>query len=78
MGVGDKVALYSANKQIISEVIPEGYEPYSEFRPEEEISVITSPGTIARRMTPGVIPISAATKILLELKRKIKEDIKYK
>lgn len=78
MGVGDKVALYSANKQIISEVIPEGYEPYSEFRPEEEISVITSPGTIARRMTPGVIPISAATKVLLELKRNIKENIKYK
>lgn len=78
MGVGDKVALYSANKQIISEVIPEGYEPYSEFRPEEEISVITSPGTIARRMTPGVIPVSAATKVMLELKRKIKESIKYK
>lgn len=78
VGVGDKVALYSANKQIISEVIPEGYEPYSEFRPEEEISVMTSPGTIARRMTPGVIPISAASKVLIELKRKIKNEIKYK
>ena len=78
MGVGDKVALYSANKQIISEVIPEGYESYSEFRPDEEISVVTSPGTIARRMTPGVIPIAAAGKCLVELKRKIKNDIRYK
>lgn len=78
MGVGDKVALYSANKQIISESIPLGYEPFSEFRPEEEISVITSPGTIARRMTPAVIPISAAMKIMIELKRKIKAEIKYK
>ena len=77
MGVGDKIALYSANKQIISEVIPEGYEPYSEFRPDEEISVITSPGTIARRMTPSVIAVSAAMKCMIELKRKIKEDIKY-
>lgn len=78
MGVGDKVALYSANKQIISEVIPKGYEPYSEFRPDEEISVMTSPGTIARRMTPAVISVSAAMKVQIELKRKIKAEIKYK
>ena len=78
MGVGDKLALYSANKQIISEKIKKGYEPYSEFRPEEEISVITSPGTIARRFTPAVISISAANKCVIELKRKIKDEIKYK
>ena len=77
MGVGDKIALYSANKQIISEIIPLGYEPYSEFRPDEEISAITSPGTIARRMTPAVIAISAAMKCMIELKRKIKDEIKY-
>lgn len=78
MGVGDKIALYSANKQIISEVIPKGFEPYSEFRPDEEISVMTSPGTIARRMTPAVIAVSAAMKVQIELKRKIKAEIKYK
>lgn len=77
MKVGDKVALYGPNKQIISEVIPEGYEPYSEFRPDEEISVMTSPGTIARRMTPSIIPVSAANKVLIELKRKIAAEIKY-
>lgn len=78
LGVGDKIALYSANKQIVSEVIPKGYEPYSEFRPEEEISVFTSPGTVARRMTPAVIKISAAMKCLLELKKKIGAEIRYK
>lgn len=78
LGVGDKIALYSANKQIVSEVIPEGYEPFSEFRPKEEVSVISSPGTIARRMTPSVIPISAAMKVQIELKRKIKTEIRYK
>lgn len=77
MGVGDKIALYSANKQIVSEVIPKGWEPYSEFRPDEEISALTSPGTIARRMTPGVIPVSACMKCLIELKRYLKENIKY-
>lgn len=77
MGVGDKVALYAANKQIISEVIPEGFEPYSEIEPDEPIDLFTSPGTIARRMTPSVEPISAACKVLVYLKRKIKKEIKY-
>lgn len=77
MGVGDKIALYSANKQIVSQVIPKGWEPYSEFRPDENISVLTSPGTIARRMTSSVIPVAAGMKCLIELKRKIKDMIKY-
>ena len=78
MGVGDKIALYSANKQIISEVIPKGWEPYSEFEPDEEISVFSSPGTIARRMTASTLAISAAFKCMIYLKRKIKKEIKYK
>lgn len=78
LAVGDKIVLYTANKQIVSEVIPKGYEPYSEFRPDEEISVLTSPGTIARRMTASVINISALSKVLIELKRKIKNEIKFK
>ena len=77
MGVGDKVVIFNANKQIISEVIPKGFEPYSEHHPEEKIGVLTSPGTIQRRMTPSVLPISAAMKIMVELKRKIQNSIKY-
>jgi DNA-directed RNA polymerase beta subunit len=78
MGIGDKVAIFGANKNIISELVPKGYEPYSEFRPEEEISILVSPGTISRRMTPSTIVVSAAMKVMLELKRKIKKEIKYK
>lgn len=77
MGVGDKVALYGPNKQIVSELIPAGYEPYSELHPDEEISVLTSPGTIARRMTSSALKIAATGKIMVELKRKIKNEIKY-
>lgn len=77
MGVGDKMALYGPNKQIVSEVIPKGYEGYSEFRPDEEISILTAPGNIARRMTSSVIAIASANKVMIELKRKIKKDIKF-
>ena len=78
VGVGDKVALYGPNKQIVSEIIPKGYEPYSEYRPDEHISMFTSAGTVNRRMTISIVPITAAMKCLVELKRQIKEKIKYK
>lgn len=77
MGVGDKIAIYSANKQIISQLIPKGWEPYGDLHPDEEISLLNSPGTTARRMTPSVIPLAAGMKVLVELKRKIKEEIRY-
>lgn len=78
LGVGDKVAMYSANKNVISEIIPPGFEPYSEFRPDEEVSMITAPGAINRRMTTSVLPITAIGKVLIEMKRKIKEMAKFK
>ena len=77
MGVGDKVAQYNANKQIISQMIPKGWEPYSELRPNEIISSLSSPGTIARRMTPSVLTIMAANKVLIELKRKLQDIDKF-
>lgn len=77
LGVGDKVAMYSANKNVISEIIPPGFEPYSEFRPDEEVSMITAPGAINRRMTTSVLPIAAIGKVLIEMKRKIKEMAKF-
>ena len=77
MGVGDKIALFGPNKQIVSELIPDEYAPYSEFRPDEKIEALTSPGTIARRMTISIIPIMAANKVMIELKRKIKKEIKF-
>lgn len=77
MGVGDKMALYGPNKQIVSEIIPKGYEPYSEFRPDEKVAVMTAPGNISRRMTSSVLAIAAANKVLIELKRKIQKDIRF-
>lgn len=76
-GLGDKVAMYSANKNVISEMIQKGYEPYSEFRPDEEISMLVSPGTVNRRMVTSIIPISGIFKVLIELKRKIKTMAKF-
>lgn len=73
LGVGDKIAYFAALKSIIGEVIPEGYEPYSEFRPDEEVSSTIAPGAILRRMTPSIIITMFGNKDIIELKRKLKD-----
>jgi DNA-directed RNA polymerase beta subunit len=71
--VGDKVCLFTANKTIVSEVTPEGYEPYSEFRKDEEISGLVAESAILNRMTPSVLVTAATNKVLIELKKKLQE-----
>ena len=71
--VGDKCVAYAASKQIISEVIPEGLEPYSESRPDEEISMFVASSSILKRMIPSVVVIAAGNKILVETKKKIRD-----
>lgn len=44
--VGDKLINFAALKGVNTEIIPFGKEPYSEFRPKEEISTIFPPGGV--------------------------------
>ena len=73
VSVGDKCVVYAASKQVISEVIPAGQEPYAESTPDEEISMFVAPSSILKRMIPSVVVTAAANKVLIELKRQIKE-----
>jgi hypothetical protein len=72
VGIGDKLTFFSALKSIVSEIIPEGYEPYTEYRPNEEISSFVAPGAVLARMTPSVLPTMFCNKVLVELKNKLK------
>lgn len=67
---GDKLVHQNANKATLSSMVPEGYEPYSEFRPYEEVSVIIAPSAILQRGTPSIEPTMLFYKALIELKRK--------
>lgn len=73
VSVGDKAVVYGASKQIISEVVPEGLEPYSDFKTDEEISMLVAPSSILKRMIPSVTILAGANKVLLEAKRKMKD-----
>ena len=65
----DKLAQFTANKNTIGYQITRGFEPYSEFRPYEEISGPVAPSAILQRGTPSVVMTGCASKVLIELKR---------
>lgn len=67
--VGSKIANYSALKNTVGEIIPKGYEPYSEYRPDEEISTIIASNSILKRMTPSITLNALGNKCIIELKR---------
>ena len=71
--VGSKIANFTALKNTIGEIIPIGYEPYSEFRRDEEVSTIIASNSILNRMTPSILVTALANKCIIELKRHLKE-----
>lgn len=71
--VGSKIAMFTGLKNTIGEVIEEGYEPYSFFRPEEEISSVIASNSILKRMVPSVILTCFGNKCIIELKRKLQD-----
>jgi len=73
MRSGDKIAFQGACKTIVSETIETGEEPYSEFRPEENIDAIFSPLSFVSRMTVDIPIAMLAQKALVELKRTVKD-----
>lgn len=73
MGVGDKATFYTALKTIIAEKIPDELAPYSEHNPDEQIGCILSHISVAARMTASIWLALYGNKVLIELKRKIKE-----
>lgn len=73
VSVGDKIVGFAAAKEIVSEIVPLGLEPYAESKPEEEISVLISQGSILKRMVPSITLIGSANKVLIETKNKMKQ-----
>lgn len=70
---GDKLSSEFALKSITSHVIDEGLEPYSEFRPDENIDLITAPLSISARKTPSIFIAMFGNKIMIEAKRHLKD-----
>lgn len=70
---GDKLVHMTANKGTCGFKIPTNYEPRTQFRPYEEISVFIAPSAVMQRTTPTVITDMCVYKVLIETKRKMYE-----
>ena len=64
---------FTALKNTIGEIVPEGYEPYSSYRPEEEVSTLIASNSILNRMTPSILMTALGNKCIIELKRHLKD-----
>ena len=62
---------FTALKNTVGEIIPQGYEPYSAFRPDEEVSTMIASNSILNRMTPSITLTALGNKCIIELKRKL-------
>lgn len=71
---GDKVANFCAMKGVTSHVIPKGKEPWSSFRPDEEVSCLIAPLSVSARKTDSIFRFLWGNKVLIEGKRKLLED----
>ena len=74
-GIGDKIVYYSANKGVTKTKFPNGKEPHSEFRPEEEVSSLVSVGSQQARMVTSIVKVGGIYKALIELDRANKEEL---
>lgn len=76
LSVGDKISFYTALKTVISDVIPSSQHPYTKDNKNEEIEAVLSPLSIVSRMVPDVYQMMMGNKVLIELKRQIKDIVK--
>lgn len=71
--IGSKIANFTALKNTIAEIIPSGYEPWSSYRPDEEVSTIIASNSILKRMTPSILLTALGNKCIIELKHELKK-----
>lgn len=71
--VASKIANYSGLKNTIAEVIPKGYEPYSDFLPDVKYDTIIADNSILKRMTPSILEVGFANKLVVGFKEYLRK-----
>jgi len=70
---GDKLTFNTALKGVISKLLKQEEAPTSEYRSEEKVEAILSSTGVISRMTSDVFSLLFSNKVLIELKKQIKE-----
>ena len=70
LSVGDKLSS-NANKNVLMDVYKDEDAPYTDYRPNEEIDLISSCSALDGRMITSVMKIGALNKVMVELSRSV-------
>ena len=70
LSVGDKLSS-NANKNVLMNVYKDEDAPYTDYRPNEEIDLISSCSALDGRMITSVMKIGALNKVMIELSRSV-------
>ena len=73
MAVGDKLTIFAANKGVVHTIVPSENAPYSDFRPNEEISLYTGIATINKRQIASNLIVGSLNKLCIELGRSVRD-----
>ena len=73
MAVGDKLTYWSANKGVVHTIVPSNVAPYTDFRPNEEISAFTGISSINKRQIASNLIIGSLNKLCIELGRSVRD-----
>lgn len=71
--VASKIANFSGLKNTIGEVIPKGYEPYSDYLPDKKFGTIIAENSILKRMTPSILTVGFANKLVVGFKEYLRD-----
>jgi hypothetical protein len=69
--VGDKACFAIAVKTIAAEILEDGMEPFSEYKPEEHIDALVSPLSLVSRMVPDLHILGLSNKVILSLEEQV-------
>lgn len=74
MSVGDKLVVTNANKEVLMDTFKDSEAPYTDFRPEEKIDLISSASAMDGRIITSIMKLGALDKCMIELSRAV-DDI---
>lgn len=75
MAVGDKLTYWSANKGVVHSIVDSKEAPYTDFRPEEEISAFSGITSINKRQVASNIIVGSLNKLCIELGRQCRKKL---
>lgn len=80
MSVGDKLVVTNANKEVLMDTFTDDEAPYTDFRPNEKIDLISSASSMDGRMITSLFKLGGIDKCMIELSRAVDEimGVKWK